>query len=159
MKNNINWDTYFISLAKISSLRSKDPSTQVGACIINSEKKVIGLGYNGMPNGNDKDFPWGRDGQSQKETKYPYVVHAEVNAILNTTVQPKNAILYTTLFPCINCAKVIVQAGISEVIYEDDKYHDTEDGEMSRYLLKTCNVKTRKLVDTTDVQVNLKTNK
>ncbi|EFF41283.1 deoxycytidylate deaminase [Mycoplasmopsis alligatoris] len=145
MTKRINWDTYFISLAKISALRSKDPSTQVGACIINDEKKVIGLGYNGMPNGNDIDFPWGRDSKIAKETKYPYVVHAEVNAILNAIVQPKGAIIYTTLYPCINCAKVIVQSGIKEVVFEDDKYKDTEDGEMARYLFEKCNIKTRKL--------------
>ncbi|MGZ9413741.1 deoxycytidylate deaminase [Mycoplasma sp. 1012] len=145
MEKIINWDQYFMALTKLSALRSKDPNTKVGACIINQRKRVIGLGYNGMPSGNDDDFPWQREGENAKETKYAYVVHAEINAILNSITSLENSILYTSLFPCSNCAKTIVQSGIKEVVYFQDKYHDTEDAWIARKIFKDSFVKTRKL--------------
>ncbi|MBN4083567.1 cytidine/deoxycytidylate deaminase family protein [Mycoplasma sp. CSL10137] len=145
MNKILNWDQYFMALTKLSALRSKDPNTKVGACIINNRKRVIALGYNGMPSGNDFDFPWARDKKLEKDNKYPYVVHAEINAILNSTTQLENAILYTSLFPCSNCSKTIVQSGITEIVYLEDKYHDTDDAWISRKILKDSNIKTRKL--------------
>lgn len=117
-----------MSLAKISAFRSKDPATRVGACIVNREKRVIGLGYNGMPRGNDKDFVWTKS-DVPAFTKKNFVVHAEVNAILNTTAPIKHAVLYTTLFPCSDCAKFIAQSGVEKVIfqnYNDSQYEDTQ---------------------------------
>ena len=125
-KNVLSWDEYFMSMAHLSALRSKDPNTQVGACIVNPEKRVVGLGYNGFPKGcNDDDFPWDRKGEFL-ETKYPYVVHAELNAILNSIQDLKNCTIYVSLFPCNECAKAIIQCGIKEVVYMSDKYAMTE---------------------------------
>lgn len=153
-QNSLYWDGYFMSLAKVSALRSKDPSTKVGACIINNKKRVISLGYNGMPKGNDEEFPWSREG-SQSETKYAYVIHAEMNAILNCPVDFENCIIYTSLYPCSNCAKTIAQSGISEVVYEDDKYHNTEDAEIARAILKTSNIKTRKIDINSNISIEV----
>ncbi|UVD81432.1 cytidine/deoxycytidylate deaminase family protein [Mycoplasma iguanae] len=150
----LNWDQYFITLSKISALRSKDPNTQVGACIVNQEKRVIALGYNGMPLGNDQDFPWNREAENESDTKYPYVVHAEINAILNTTQQIKNAVIYTSLFPCSNCAKIIIQSGIKEVVYQDDFYAETEDNKISKYLFNKSNIKMRQ-VKASKVQIEI----
>ncbi|MGY6171750.1 deoxycytidylate deaminase [Candidatus Mycoplasma pogonae] len=141
-KNVISWDQYFAALTKLSALRSKDPNTQVGACIINDKKRIIGLGYNGMPKGNDDDFPWNKEGKNV-DIKYSYVIHAEINAILNSTNNLEGTILYTSLFPCANCAKTIVQSGIKEVVYLDDIYHDTEDAMISRLILDRSKVKYR----------------
>ncbi len=119
--NYINWDTYFMGVAKLSGLRSKDPSTQVGACIVSKDKKIIGIGYNGFPRGiEDESFPWGKDGD-WLDTKYPYVVHAEANAILNATTSLEGASIYVTLFPCNECAKLIIQSGIKEIVYVEDR--------------------------------------
>ncbi len=126
MKRNdyLSWDQYFMGIARLSALRSKDPSTQVGACIVNDEKKIIGIGYNGLPSGiEDDSFPWGKDGDFL-ETKYPYVCHAELNAILNSTQNLNNATLYVTLFPCNECTKAIIQSGIKSLVYADDKYSE-----------------------------------
>ncbi len=140
----ISWDEYFMGLALFSAKRSKDPSTQVGACIVNEENKVVGLGYNGFPKGcDDSKLPWGRDG-SFLNTKYPYVVHAEANAILNAIHPLTNCKLYVSLFPCNNCAKQIIQSGIKEVIYLEDKYHDLEESIASRILLNTAKIRIRK---------------
>lgn len=106
-----------MTLAKISALRSKDPVTIVGACIVDKTKRVIGLGYNGMPKGNDVDFSWKKSEEDPLESKYSFVVHAEINAMLNTTAIIKEAILYTTLFPCSNCAKIIAQTDIKEIVF------------------------------------------
>ncbi|MBN3534458.1 deoxycytidylate deaminase [Mycoplasma procyoni] len=145
MEKIINWDQYFMALTKLSALRSKDPNTKVGACIINERKRVIALGYNGMPSGNDEDFPWTREGDSEKDKKYAYVVHAEINAILNSITSLENSVLYTSLFPCSSCAKTIVQSGVKEIVYFEDKYHDTEDAWIARKIFKDSFVKTRKL--------------
>ena len=115
-----------MAVAQLSALRSKDPSTQVGACIVNSRKRIIGIGYNGFPTGcSDDILPWDRDGE-YLDTKYPYVCHAEMNAITNSSNKPEldGATMYVSLFPCNECAKLIVQVGIKRVVYLSDKYHD-----------------------------------
>jgi len=120
----ISWDTYFMAVALLSSQRSKDPSTQVGACIVNRKKRIIGIGYNGFPAGcSDDELPWAREGE-YLDTKYPYVCHAEMNAITNASnkVDLDGASLYVSLFPCNECAKLIVQVGITEVVFLSDKY-------------------------------------
>jgi len=118
----INWTEYFMSIAYLSSQRSKDPVTQVGACIVNDQLKIIGIGYNGFPTGiHDSSLPWGKTG-SYLENKYPYVCHAELNAILNNVQSVANGTIYVTLFPCNECAKLIIQSGIKKVIYANNKY-------------------------------------
>lgn len=123
--NNINWDEYFMGIAVLSARRSKDPNTQVGACIVNKQRKIVGVGYNGMPYGcDDKVFPWGST-NNELESKYMYVVHAELNAILNSSTPLDDCVIYTALFPCNECCKAIIQSGIKEIIYLSDKYKDT----------------------------------
>ena len=143
--NYISWDTYFMGVALLSSYRSKDPNTKVGACIVNQQKRIIGIGYNGFPYGcSDDEFPWERNGD-YLDCKYPYVVHAEPNAILNSTTSLENAILYVTLFPCNECAKLIIQAGIKEIVYMEDKYNGTPSDIASKKMLEAAGVKTRKM--------------
>lgn len=152
-ENVISWDNYFMGVSKLSAMRSKDPSTQVGACIVNERKRVVGLGYNGMPYGcDDVAFPWGREGDFL-DTKYAYVVHAELNAILNATGSLENCSIYVSLFPCNECAKAIIQAGIKEVVYEDDKYTGTPADTVSRKMLAAAGVKLRK-IDKIEISVN-----
>jgi dCMP deaminase len=116
----LSWQDYFMGIAMLSSQRSKDPNTQVGACVVNQSGRIIGIGYNGFPDGcGDDHFPWGRKGDWLK-TKYPYVVHAELNAIMNCTEKPNNCTLYVTLFPCHECAKAIIQSGIKSVVYQNE---------------------------------------
>ena len=117
MRNNISWDEYFMGVALLSSQRSKDPHTKVGACIVNEDKRIVGIGYNGMPYGcDDKVYPWDNDKKADSlDTKYPYVVHAEPNAILNSTSNLKGSTLYVTLFPCNECAKLVIQSGIKHL--------------------------------------------
>lgn len=126
-KDYIKWDEYFMGIALLSTKRSKDPNTSVGACIVSKDNKILSVGYNGMPIGcSDDEFPWEREG-STLDTKYVYVCHAELNAILNYTgTNMKGAKLYTSLFPCNECTKAIIQVGIKEVIYMSDKYSDTD---------------------------------
>ena len=144
-KDYISWDEYFMGVASLSSLRSKDPSTQVGACVASSQNKVLTMGYNGMPIGcSDDDLPWGKESSDELEQKYLYVCHAEFNAILNARVSLDGSRIYVTLFPCNECAKAIVQAGIKEIIYMDDKYKDTDSIKVSKNILDTCSVKYRK---------------
>lgn len=144
-KNYISWDTYFMGVAKLSACRSKDPNTKVGACIVNSKKRIIGIGYNGFPIGCDDDeFPWEREGD-YLDCKYPYVVHAEPNAILNATTSLDNAVLYVTLFPCNECAKLIIQSGIKEVVYMEDKYNGTPSDLASKRMFDASGVKYRKM--------------
>jgi len=136
----LSWDEYFMGLAHLSAMRSKDPSTQVGACIVNPYNRVVGIGYNGLPMGcNDDEFPWEREG-STLETKYVYVVHAELNAILNSTTSLQGCTLYVSLFPCNECAKAIVQAGIKKIVYESDKYADTDIVKASKRILNAAGV-------------------
>ena len=144
-KKIINWDEYFMGIAHLSSMRSKDPNTKVGACIVDDNHKIVTVGYNGFPIGlNDKDFPWEREG-GFKETKYAYVVHAELNAILNSPRNLKGCTCYVTLFPCNECAKAIVQSGIKKVVYEDDKYDGTDGNIVSKKILSTAGVEVEKL--------------
>lgn len=140
----ISWDEYFMGIAVLSAQRSKDGSTQVGACIVSPDRKILSLGYNGMPTGcDDDDMPWERSG-APLATKYLYVCHAELNAILNAHVGSlKGATLYTTLFPCNECTKAIIQSGIAEVVYMDDKYHDTDNTYAARRMLEMTGVKMR----------------
>ncbi len=138
----ISWDEYFMGIAYLSAMRSKDPNTQVGACIVSRENKILSMGYNGFPKGcSDDEFPWDRDGDVC-DSKYAYVTHSELNAILNYRGGSlEGTKLYVTLFPCNECAKAIIQAGISEVVYADDKYHGTPANMASRRMLKTAGVK------------------
>lgn len=126
-KDYLSWDEYFMGIALLSAQRSKDEGTQVGACIVSEDYKILSVGYNGMPTGcNDDDMPWERDGGTL-ECKYAYVCHAELNAILNNdSGSLRGARLYTTLFPCNECAKAIIQSGIRKVIYLSDKYAGTD---------------------------------
>jgi len=143
-KDYLSWDDYFISLSLLSAQRSKDPNTQVGACIVSPENLVIATGYNGFPSQCPDDYlPWNRTAASKLHTKYPYVCHAEVNAILNKCADLKNSRIYVALFPCNECAKVIIQSGIKEVIYLSDKYHDSQICAASRLLFKLSGVKCR----------------
>lgn len=140
-----------MGIALLSAQRSKDPSTQVGACIVNKKNKIVGAGYNGLPAGcNDDQFPWHREG-SMIDTKYPYVCHAELNAILNNIgIDLHGCRLYTTLFPCNECAKAIIQSGISEIIYLSDKYADSDGDIASKKILDAASIHCRKM--TSDLQ-------
>lgn len=144
-KDYISWDEYFMGVALLSSMRSKDPSTQVGACVASQENKVVTMGYNGMPVGiNDDIMPWGRVGKDELDNKYLYVCHAEFNAILNSRGSVRDCKIYVTLFPCNECAKAIIQSGIKEVIYMDDKYDGALNNLASKRLFNLAGVKYRK---------------
>lgn len=157
----LNWEEYFMAVAKLTAMRSKDPNTQVGACIVGTDNRILSVGYNGAPNGFDDDkFPWAREG-NPLATKYLYVCHAERNAILNfkgSRRDLENAVIYVDLFPCNECAKEIIQSGIKEVVYLSDKYADTEGTIASKRMLDECNVKYRKLEvkDDREISINLK---
>jgi len=137
--NYLSWDEYFMAVALLSAQRSKDPNTQVGACVANEQNKIVGVGYNGFPWGcSDDDLPWARQGKFL-DTKYPYVCHAELNAVLNSiTMDLRKCRIYVGLFPCNECTKVIIQAGISEIIYLSDKYKDTDQVRASKIMLDKC---------------------
>lgn len=138
----ISWDEYFMGIALLSANRSKDPGTQVGACIVSSSNKIMSVGYNGMPMGCDDDeFPWERTGD-ELNTKYPYVCHAELNAILNNDGgRLAGCKIYVALFPCNECAKAIIQCGIKEVLYLSDKYADTPAVRASKRMFDAAGVK------------------
>lgn len=140
-KNYISWDEYFMGVAHLSGMRSKDPHTQVGACIVSGENKILSMGYNGFPNGcSDDDFSWERDG-GELETKYPYVTHSELNAILNYRGGSlEGTKLYVSLFPCNECAKAIIQAGIKMVVYDSDKYEGTVSNRASKRMFDAAGV-------------------
>ena len=140
----ISWDEYFMGVAKLAAHRSKDPNTQVGACIVSPDDIIISTGYNGMPKGcSDDEFPWGREGA---ETKYPYVVHAELNAILNANGRDlRGSRVYVALFPCNECAKAIIQSGVKEVVYLSDKYANTPGTLASKRMLAAAGVKCTQL--------------
>ena len=141
--DNISWDKYFMSIALLSSLRSKDGNTKVGACIVSDDHKVLSLGYNGMPLGvSDEEIPWAgsKENKPYLETKYPYVCHAELNAILNSNHNLKGSTLYVTLFPCNECTKAVIQAGIKKVVYLSDKYHDTDAEVAARRMLDMAKI-------------------
>lgn len=160
-KDYLEWDEYFMAIAKLSAMRSKDPSTQVGACIVSNDNRILSIGYNGAPNGfSDEKFHWGRDGKNL-DTKYPYVCHAELNAILNYRGSKKDledARIYVDLFPCNECAKIIIQSGIKEVIYLSDKYANSENNIASRKLFDECGVQYNKikLKQERDINIELK---
>ena len=141
-KGYISWDEYFMGVALLAAERSKDPNTQVGACIVDDQNRILSTGYNGFPQGcSDDEFPWNRD-EAAGETKYQFVVHAELNAILNARGKSlSGSKVYVALFPCNECAKAIIQAGISEVIYLSDKYHDTPSTIASRRMLNAAGVR------------------
>jgi len=151
----LSWDEYFMSIAMLSAMRSKDPSTQVGACIVNSEKRILSMGYNGMPKHcSDDEFPWDRDG-SPLSSKYLFVCHAELNAILNcNSGSVKGCTVYSTLFPCNECAKAIIQSGIAEVVYMSDKYSESDSVLASKRMFDTAGVKYR-LYTPTGKKINL----
>ena len=160
-RDYLEWDEYFMAIAKLSAMRSKDPSTQVEACIVSNDNRILSIGYNGAPNGfSDEKFPWGRDGKNL-DTKYPYVCHAELNAILNYRGSKKDledARIYVDLFPCNECAKIIIQSGIKEVIYLSDKYANSENNIASRKLFDECGVQYNKikLKQERDINIELK---
>lgn len=143
----ISWDEYFMGVARLSAMRSKDPNTQVGACIVNQNNKIMSVGYNGLPCGcDDDDFPWERKAEKETDTKYPYVCHAELNAILNNAGGDLHGCkIYVALFPCNECAKAIIQSGITEVIYLSDKYADMPLTKASRKMLESAGVKLTEL--------------
>ena len=142
----ITWDEYFMALAKLTAIRSKDPSSQVGAVIVDQNNRVLSIGYNGAPNGfPDTEFPWAREGE-ELETKYPYVCHGELNAISNfngNKQELEGAKIYVTLFPCNKCTQLIIQNGIKEVIYACDKYADKNEFKASKIMLDKCGVSYR----------------
>jgi dCMP deaminase len=142
----ISWDEYFMGVALLSAKRSKDPSTQVGACIVNEKNKIVGAGYNGLPIGcDDDDFPWEKQGDFL-HTKYPYICHAELNAILNNIgMDLKGCKIYTALFPCNECTKAIIQSGINEVIFLSDKYEGSDIFKASKVMLDKAGVGYRKV--------------
>ena len=156
MSNIITWDEYFMGLAHLSALRSKDPNTQVGAVIVNPEKRVVGIGYNGLPFGcADDKFHWLREGELE-DTKYAYVVHAELNAILNSTQKLNDCTIYVSLFPCNECAKAIIQSGIKHIIYESDKYADTSAIHASKRMLEAAGVDWVQLPYKVEIEVKVK---
>ncbi len=141
-KDYISWDEYFMGVASLSALRSKDPNTQVGACIVSPKNKIMSMGYNGMPIGcNDDEFPWNRESENPYDNKYFYTTHSELNAILNYRGGSlEGAKMYVTLFPCNECAKAIIQSGIKQVIYADDKYADTLEVKASKRMMRAAGV-------------------
>ncbi len=144
----ISWEEYFMAVAQLSAQRSKDPNSQVGTCIVHANKRIIGIGYNGFPTGcSDDQLPWSREGDFL-DTKYPYVCHAEMNAITNTSNKPDltGAVLYTSLFPCNECAKLIVQVGIKDVVYLADKYHDQDIFKAARRIFEMSGITFRQIV-------------
>ena len=146
MKRIISWDEYFMGVAKLSAKRSKDPNTQVGCCIVNQDKRIVAVGYNGMPRGcKDEEFPWANRQGDLQDTKYAYVVHAELNAILNATTPLTGCSLYVTLFPCNECMKAIIQSGIKEVIFEDNKYEGFDFDLASKKMQQSANIKIRQV--------------
>lgn len=145
MKRNdyISWDEYFMGIALLAAMRSKDPNTQVGACIVSPDRIIISTGYNGLPKGcSDDEYPWVREGKSTNETKYPFVVHAELNAILNANGRDlRGSRLYVALFPCNECAKAIIQSGVKEVLYLSDKYASSPATLASKRMMEAAGVK------------------
>ena len=139
----ISWDEYFMGVAHLSGMRSKDPNTQVGACIVSPDNKILSMGYNGFPKGcSDDVFPWERENaEDDTETKYPYVTHSELNAILNYRGGSlEGTKLYVSLFPCNECAKAIIQAGIRTVVYDSDKYRGTPSNRAARRMFDAAGV-------------------
>lgn len=145
-----------MGLATLSAMRSKDPNTQVGACIVNADNRIVSVGYNGFPRGcSDEEFPWERAAENPNDTKYPFVCHAELNAILNAYGRDmRGARIYVALFPCSECAKAIIQAGITEVIYISDKYADTDNNKASKKMLAAAGVKLTQFVSERKIEID-----
>ncbi|CAG7820472.1 unnamed protein product [Allacma fusca] len=146
----LNWPDYFMAVAFLSAMRSKDPCSQVGACIVNAQNKVVGIGYNGMPFGcSDDDFPWGKESDSKVENKYFYVCHAEMNAILNKIVgELRGCHIYVAMFPCNECAKLIIQSGISEVYYFSNKNWNKDECIATRKMFDAAGIKYTQYIPT-----------
>ena len=148
-KGYISWDEYFMGVSLLAAERSKDPSTQVGACIVSGDNRILSTGYNGFPQGcSDDDFPWNRNAELG-ETKYNFVVHAELNAILNAGGKSLvGSRIFVSLFPCHECAKAIIQSGVKEVVYLSDKYNGTESDNASKRMLSSAGIKLTKMKPT-----------
>lgn len=154
----LSWDEYFMGLAHLSALRSKDPHTQVGAAIVDENHRVVSVGYNGMPKGcSDDEFPWSREGKLLN-SKYAFVVHAELNAILNSKWPVSGCTIYVSLFPCNECAKAIIQSGIRRIVYESDKYADSESTIASKKMLEAAGVEMQQLENTISLTVRKQQN-
>ena len=145
-----------MGVALLSAMRSKDPNTQVGACIVNDDNRIVSVGYNGFPRGcSDEDFPWERSADNQNDTKYPFVCHAELNALLNSNgIGVKGSRIYVALFPCNECAKAIIQAGIKEIVYISDKYRDTDANLASKRMLAAAGVKLTEFKSTKMLEID-----
>jgi dCMP deaminase len=143
----LSWDEYFMAVAILAGMRSKDPSTQVGACVANEQNKIVGVGYNGFPWGcSDDELPWDREG-TYLDTKYPYVCHAELNAVLKSiSTDLRGSRIYVALFPCNECTKVIIQSGIREIIFLSDKYQDTDSVRASKIMLDQADIPCRQFI-------------
>lgn len=153
-ENVLSWDEYFMGLAHLSALRSKDPNTQVGAAIVDENHRVVSVGYNGFPQGvSDQEFPWAREGGTL-ETKYAFVVHAELNAILNSPRSVRGCAIYVSLFPCNECAKAIIQSGIKKIVYESDKYNGVDTNIASKRMLKAAGVELVRIDNTIQLHVD-----
>ena len=151
--NVLTWEEYFMGLAHLSGLRSKDPNTQVGAVIVDENNRVVSIGYNGFPSGvSDDEFLWGREG-GVLDTKYAFVVHAELNAILNSQRSVRGCSLYVSLFPCNECAKAIIQAGIKSIIFESDKYDGADTNIASKRMLRAAGVELVRISHTVKLSV------
>ncbi|XP_071140282.1 deoxycytidylate deaminase-like [Mytilus edulis] len=146
----LTWDQYFMAVALVSAERSKDPVTQVGACIVNTDNRIVGIGYNGMPNGcSDDDMPWGKNSKDILNTKKLYVCHAEMNAIVNKiSADIRGCKMYVTLYPCNNCAKIIIQSGIKHMVYYDDKNRHKDEAKASQYMFDKAGISIRKYSST-----------
>lgn len=156
--NVLTWDEYFMGLAHLSALRSKDPNTQVGAAIVDENHRVVSVGYNGFPTGvSDDEFPWSREGDVLT-SKYAFVVHAELNAILNSQRSVRGCTIYVSLFPCNECAKAIIQSGIKKIVYESDKYNGVDTNIASNRMLKAAGVELVRISNTISIHVEKKIN-
>lgn len=156
--NVLTWDEYFMGLAHLSALRSKDPNTQVGAAIVDENHRVVSVGYNGFPTGvSDDEFPWSREGDVLT-SKYAFVVHAELNAILNSQRSVRDCTIYVSLFPCNECAKAIIQSGIKKIVYESDKYNGVDTNIASKRMLRAAGVELVRISNTISIQVEKKIN-
>ncbi len=156
--NVLTWDEYFMGLAHLSALRSKDPNTQVGAAIVDENHRVVSVGYNGFPTGvSDDEFPWSREGDVLT-SKYAFVVHAELNAILNSQRSVRGCTIYVSLFPCNECAKAIIQSGIKKIVYESDKYNGVDTNIASKRMLKAAGVELIRISNTISIHVEKKIN-
>ena len=156
--NVLTWDEYFMGLAHLSALRSKDPNTQVGAAIVDENHRVVSVGYNGFPTGvSDDEFPWSREGDVLT-SKYAFVVNAELNAILNSQRSVRGCTIYVSLFPCNECAKAIIQSGIKKIVYESDKYNGVDTNIASKRMLKAAGVELVRISNTISIHVEKKIN-